>query len=40
MAVIDDMIFATGGYKDNTSISNVEYFDDRKNEWFVYLFVC
>jgi hypothetical protein len=39
MVVIDDMIIAIGGNKDTTSISNAEYFDDRKNEWFVCLLV-
>jgi hypothetical protein len=39
MVVIDDVIFAIGGDKDRTHISNVEYFDDRKNEWFVCLLV-
>jgi hypothetical protein len=39
MVVIDDMIFAIGGENDETSLSSVEYFDDRKNKWFVCLFV-
>jgi hypothetical protein len=36
MAVIDDMIFAIGGDDGETSISNVEYFDNRKKTWFVF----
>jgi hypothetical protein len=36
MAVIDDMIFAIGGYTANTYLTNVEYFDSRKNKWFVF----
>jgi hypothetical protein len=39
MEVIDNMIFAVGGLKDGTYISNVEYFDYRTNEWFVCLLV-
>jgi hypothetical protein len=37
MAVIDDMIFATGGNNYFSPISNAEYFDERENEWFVCL---
>jgi kelch-like protein 10 len=33
--VIDGMIFAIGGFNGVTAISSVEYFDDRKNKWFV-----
>jgi hypothetical protein len=39
MVVIDDMIFAIGGVQGRMDISNVEYFDDRKNQWFVCLLV-
>jgi hypothetical protein len=34
-AVIDDMIFVIGGNDTGRDMSNVEYFDDRKNKWFV-----
>jgi kelch-like protein 10 len=37
--VTDGMIFTIGGFNGVTTISNVEYFDDRKNKWFVCLLV-
>jgi kelch-like protein 10 len=39
MVAIDDMMFAIGGENGSISMRNVEYFDDRKNEWFVCLLV-
>jgi hypothetical protein len=40
MVVINDTIFVIGGVNGMSCISDVEYFDDRKNRWFVCLFVC
>jgi hypothetical protein len=40
MVVINDTIFVIGGFDGMSCTSNVEYFDDRKNKWFVCLFVC
>jgi hypothetical protein len=39
MVVTEDMMFAIGGENDRTCTSNVEYFDDKKYEWFVCLLV-
>jgi hypothetical protein len=36
-AVMDDKIFAIGGFQGNTSTGRVDYFDKRTNKWFVYL---
>jgi kelch-like protein 10 len=33
IAVIDDMIFAVGGYKGATNLNAVEYYDEKSNEW-------
>jgi N-acetylneuraminic acid mutarotase len=35
--VMDDKIFAIGGYKRHTRLNSVHYFDKRTNQWFVYL---
>jgi N-acetylneuraminic acid mutarotase len=35
--VMDDKIFAIGGFNGKTITRSVEYFDKRTNEWFVYL---
>jgi hypothetical protein len=35
-AVIDDRIFAVGGYDGVNSTRYVEYFDENSNQWFVY----
>lgn len=32
--IIDDMIFAIGGFNGVSTIFNVECFDDNKNEWY------
>jgi hypothetical protein len=36
-AVMDDKIFAIGGFSVHGSTSTVEYFDKRANKWFVCL---
>jgi hypothetical protein len=35
--VMDDKIFAIGGFSDDGSTSRVEFFDKRTNKWFVCL---
>jgi hypothetical protein len=35
--VMDDKIFAIGGFSGDISINSVECFDKRTKQWFVYL---
>jgi hypothetical protein len=35
-AVINDKIFAIGGYSDFELRNHVEYFNEEENKWFVY----